>query len=1576
MSESRAPSPDASVSAERPWLGLRSFTESARAFFFGRTAEVDDLYERIVDKPLTVLFGQSGLGKSSLLQAALAPRLRESGFLPVLIRLDHDAAAPTLDAQLIEQLAAALDRAGSTDVARRVRESLQEATTHADRQALLFMLFHDPRHGLIPSRSEPGSGVSRPVFLIDQFEEVFTLGGRSARVRESAAFRETLGALIENRPPPSLTAMVDADEALALRIDHRLHYSRVLLSLREDFLHLLERWRRTIPSVMENRMELRMLNGVQALAAVVEPGRFRTGLPEIIPEDVGRRIVRFVADVGAEVPLEEIDAVPPLLSLVCAELNARRIDAGEAQISASQFEGSSADILASFYERSFDVATYGTALEQVDRGEEGLRRLRILIEDRLISADGFRESVAMDTLLRDLAPTTGSESARVILDVIVDRRLLTVDERGGVRRVELAHDVLTKIVRSSRDERQELEAVTRARSEKAQAEAETARIRRQRNRLRALAAVACVLALVALVGGALGWIGMKQSKEAATKAVKANEQLGTMFKDGVDGLERLFEEHTRSTENQIGLESAQVRAMQAGLRDHVVVQLRARRKEYPEQADSALLVAKLLVAGARDAIADADVDRAKAMITEARTIVDEHPPETVDHAETLADVLLEEARIPAREESRTGEAALWIAHLEIVRDLAVRWPESWRLAYVSIRLENGTLFDIGRRDQFHELAARLRALVEPSGRSFEPIFWSFVIARNASQGEGNFNRSADHYESFVPMIVWYRDMLFPEPPSVNRTIGDLGKVEDGVTDAGPWTPKLEEGQSPPLPSTTQTAEPSARTFSAYQRVVAAEGVLEFVNALVPFYESRNDARTVDARRMLLRELELTADRIDWHLPKSKIAIRVRHALLGLQEAAQRDGAGTLDGDRLVAARERNQLIASALGLGSSVADSVGASFADFFAADATELTRARSLATLRGTLTDFKALSLSEQQTVLRRAEVIAALDKLKGPPRPPIAEIHEEMLEAHMRLFQLSSRSARAGQLLDFADVTSRVVERWLADGADERIISLWSTAYRDLAIRQFSKGDGSALVTQLKCCIVALLRAGRIAEAKELLSDTVQLCDGILAERPWDWYVNEAYTSLRFTVAGQLVRMGDRTAAQPLLRGAWTRSTSMNGEEIDLDRFAELPLRGETPEGASEREAAFFALFAPEAPPAKSRIKRFTVPTDFNGKKLPFHVYILDGKNGYKELLDQFRWIKEIRGGIVPSEVQDSFMRLNNIAVENNVSFMELCVYALGTASKEEETKQKADPADPSLDREKGEAPTPDDGKGADGAAPDTQESLSRAAFDDNLDGIEPIDPDQFVVLLLNGKNPSGERIYSYLKVTLQDLQRLKSAVNAGKGFTPSDFGEIVAEGLGDPTEEVKARIAKDYPTPTGVATREGSTKKAAEESGAGKAKRAMDEALSALAAREQEFTKSDTKTAREALARALNRASDRGLYLRRWTDVEAWSRRCIGLETGQTPYARGNLATALLFQSRYDDAMSIYRAHWNDVVGSRTFGEMTLADFDALEQTGITHADTARVKAELGAPRASEPAKTDAPASAKPAGGAGVK
>src|ERR671936_2407523 len=82
----------ATVDRDNPWPGLEAFREADQEFFFGREHARDELTRFILQHRLVVLHGRSGLGKTSLLRAGVFPRLRESGRLPVYLRVRFRAA--------------------------------------------------------------------------------------------------------------------------------------------------------------------------------------------------------------------------------------------------------------------------------------------------------------------------------------------------------------------------------------------------------------------------------------------------------------------------------------------------------------------------------------------------------------------------------------------------------------------------------------------------------------------------------------------------------------------------------------------------------------------------------------------------------------------------------------------------------------------------------------------------------------------------------------------------------------------------------------------------------------------------------------------------------------------------------------------------------------------------------------------------------------------------------------------------------------------------------------------------------------------------------------------------------------------------------------------------------------------------------------------------------------------------------------------------------------------------------------------------------------------------------------------
>jgi hypothetical protein len=66
---------------ERPYRHLQPFGRAHAELFFGRGKDIRALYERLTDPqaaPILLLYGRSGVGKSSLLEAGLIPRLEQS----------------------------------------------------------------------------------------------------------------------------------------------------------------------------------------------------------------------------------------------------------------------------------------------------------------------------------------------------------------------------------------------------------------------------------------------------------------------------------------------------------------------------------------------------------------------------------------------------------------------------------------------------------------------------------------------------------------------------------------------------------------------------------------------------------------------------------------------------------------------------------------------------------------------------------------------------------------------------------------------------------------------------------------------------------------------------------------------------------------------------------------------------------------------------------------------------------------------------------------------------------------------------------------------------------------------------------------------------------------------------------------------------------------------------------------------------------------------------------------------------------------------------------------------------------
>jgi WD40 repeat protein len=396
---------------QNPWPGLDAYDEASHSFFHGRGEEAAELLRVIRMAPLSVVYGKSGLGKSSLLQAGLFPLLRTEHYLPIYVRVDFSSgrADPPLD-QARRRLKDELDGAMAEYPAFGSDESLWEYLHRKDLE-----IWSKDNFPLTP------------VLVFDQFEELFSRSGGNVELIRQVF--DSLADLIENRLPTELATAAAGERRSRLDVFSQRY--RLVLSFREDFLPEVQAWEKAVPSLLRNYLRLGPMSRQRAINAVEQAGR------EVLDQGVGPAIVDFVGkrDHAADAT-DSPDMViePVLLSLCCSQLNRRR---GSAKINQALVDSAGQNILDSFYRDAL-----------ADDEVRGPPDVASFIEEHLIQGDHYRGDYPIDEAFKNNLLTAQQ------LAPLTDRhRLLRKVQHPDTARVELIHDRLVPVVRKARDER-------------------------------------------------------------------------------------------------------------------------------------------------------------------------------------------------------------------------------------------------------------------------------------------------------------------------------------------------------------------------------------------------------------------------------------------------------------------------------------------------------------------------------------------------------------------------------------------------------------------------------------------------------------------------------------------------------------------------------------------------------------------------------------------------------------------------------------------------------------------------------------------------------------------------------------------------------------------------------------------------------------------------------------------------------------------------------------------------------------------------------------------------------------------
>ena len=241
-----------------PFKGLMPYTEEDAAFFFGRDEEIETVIANLEARRLTLLYGESGVGKSSLLRAGVVHRLRESAhrnleetgtpeLVPVYFAAWRDEPLAGLMEAVKRAVSAVLgEPAREVPQSRRLDEALKLWSAQAEADILV---------------------------VLDQFEEYFVYRSLD---RGERTFAGELSRAV-NRP--------------YLR-------ARFLLSIREDALAKLDRFKREIPTLFGTYLRLRYLDPESAREAIRRPIEQYNGLAASADErvEIETELVEAVLD--------------------------------------------------------------------------------------------------------------------------------------------------------------------------------------------------------------------------------------------------------------------------------------------------------------------------------------------------------------------------------------------------------------------------------------------------------------------------------------------------------------------------------------------------------------------------------------------------------------------------------------------------------------------------------------------------------------------------------------------------------------------------------------------------------------------------------------------------------------------------------------------------------------------------------------------------------------------------------------------------------------------------------------------------------------------------------------------------------------------------------------------------------------------------------------------------------------------------------------------------------------------------------------------------------------------------------
>jgi WD40 repeat protein len=455
-----------------PFQGLGFYTEADAKWFFGRATERKIILAHLRTAPLTVLYAESGVGKSSLLRAGVAARLRE---------LAGNGRGPSRSPKFVPIVFSAWKDEPVDDLISEIRRQVHTLAPGSENGG--------PTTGLAAAVNAAASALDATlVIILDQFEEHFSY--RLGRTRPGLLADELADCV--NSPDVRANFLIAVREDTYGRLGDL--FSGRISNVYNNYLHLEYLTRGAAREAIERPLEIYNAEHPAGEPVTLDPDLADAVLDEVRRGNLALGARRPDRDGSATWPAPNGDEVEtPFLQLVLTRLWERERERGSRVLRTATLNG--------------ELGGAETIVRNhVGRALAGLGgpELETAIDmfGDLVTPSGVKVAHTTD----DLAKMTGHapEIVGAVLSRLYDERIVrAVDPAPATTqaRYEIFHDRLAGPILDWRDrqENERLERARRAAEEEARLQGVQARRFKRRARIMLGLAVSMLVLLVAVI---------------------------------------------------------------------------------------------------------------------------------------------------------------------------------------------------------------------------------------------------------------------------------------------------------------------------------------------------------------------------------------------------------------------------------------------------------------------------------------------------------------------------------------------------------------------------------------------------------------------------------------------------------------------------------------------------------------------------------------------------------------------------------------------------------------------------------------------------------------------------------------------------------------------------------------------------------------------------------------------------------------------------------------------------------------------------------------------------------------------